>query len=254
MNINRFYLLVFFCLLPLTQWGQIVYLGSPVFENDSSIFYTENNLNGEYDDNDGNYILKLEITSSNHFRSENLKKSMKLEGNFKWLRNGNQNIQNRWLFFGQFNYHQTKNLLISSIWQTQNNGNLDVTERSLTGLGLIWHIHTNPIFNLSLTNYTVIELEKAKHLPYEIFYRHSFRLGWGLKLLGNKLILQNRTYFQPVYTEPKDFKLMNQLRMEIPIVKHLSFFSLINYYLDRYTPLERSQYYFDLKFGVNLNW
>lgn len=254
MPVRYFYLLIFFCLLPLTNWGQIVYLGSPVFENDSAKFYTENSLNGEYDDNDGNYVLQIQISSSNHFRSEDKIKSMKLEGNFKWLRNGSENIQKRWLFFSQFNYHVAKNLLVSSIWQTQNNGNLDVAERSLTGLGLIWEVHKGTKFNVSLTNYAMIELEKAKHFQYEAFYRHSTRLGWGLNLFDNKLLLQNRTYFQPVYKNPKDFKVMNQFKLEIPITKHLRLFNLVEYYLDRYTPLDRSQYYVDAEFGFSINW
>ena len=231
--------------------AQIVYLGSPEFKSDSTTVYSENSANIKYNDNDGANVLEINVSSANHFRSTDRKKSMQLAGNFKWIRTDQANLLNRWLLFTQLNYHATSTFTWATILQTQRNRNLDVNERNLIGLGGVWHIIQGTVFRMSLTNYTLLEFEKADNMNYETFYRHSMRFSWRMALYDNHLIAQHRLYVQPLYNDMQDYKLLNQFRLDFPITEHFMLFAFAEYYLDRLTPKNRSQHYTEFQLGLS---
>lgn len=231
--------------------AQLVNIESKRMQTDSIRFVLKSDATFSYNNNDGDYIYQIEGALSTQLKSKDLKKIFFLIGNYKLIRAEEKDFQNSWFAHLRFNYKLSKMLRLESFIQSQHNELLDINSRNLIGAGIRLKLISKEHLKLYLGNAYMYEEEKSNAFNKRFYnHRHSSYISVSATFNESKLNLLNTVYYQPLYEDFGNYRILEQFKAEIPISKSLNLFTLFNYYLDSLTPEDNREYTSNISVGI----
>jgi len=243
-----------FLLINSSLFGQLVNIESKRMQTDSIRFVLKNDFAFSYTDNNGKYLYQVSNGLSTQVKSKDLRQIYLLLGTYKLIRTADVELANSWFLHFRANYKVTKLFRLESFVQSQGDQVLDVNSRNLIGAGARLKLISKENLKLYVANAYMYEVERSDEFD-NLFYNHrnSSYISFTGYLPKAKLSIINTLYYQPLFKDFSDYRLLEQFKMEYPITKYLKIFALYNYYYDSFTPKERSQYSSSTKVGLSIN-
>jgi len=248
----------FLCLLLLAIPGflsaQLVNIESRRMQTDSIRFVLNADFSFNHTNNDGVEVNQLDAIVTSQVKSKDLKKIYLLLGNYKLIDADEKNLQNSWFLHGRFNYKFNALLRLEAFIQGQYNELLVVEQRNLVGLGLRVKWMDKENFTGYAGNSYLYEMEHSDEAgTTEYNHRNSTYLSLSYFPKSNRFSLANTLYYQPLYEDFSDFRILEQFRLDVPLSSWFKVFALFNYYLDSDTPLGSREYTSNFNFGIGIS-
>jgi hypothetical protein len=222
-------------------------------QTDSIRFVLKSDFLFNYSNNDGIYIYRFNLGLNTQYKTKNLKDIFFFSGNAALVRSQDQDFQNSWFIHLRYNRKLNKSLRIEAFIQDQNNELLSINTRSLLGLGLRYKFLKGEYFQAYLGNSYMYEKERSDKADQTYYnHRNSSYLSLALNLKESKLELLNTIYYQPLYTDISNFRLLEQFKAEMPVFKSLKVSMLFNYFFNNQNPFGASE--FSSVFSVGLTY
>ncbi|WP_373057493.1 DUF481 domain-containing protein [Zunongwangia sp. H14] len=241
-------------LFPGFMYAQLVNIESKRMQTDSIKFALNADISYDYTNNDGNQVNEIDAALTTQIKSKDLKKAYLLLGNYQLIDSDGKSLQKSWFLHGRFNYKLSNLLRFESFLQGQYNQLLVVKQRNLVGLGLRIKWMDREYFNAYAGNSYMYEVEysdKAQSTEYN--HRNSTYISLSYFFKSQRFSIANTFYYQPLYENFADYRLLEQFRFDIPLSKWFKVFALYNYYYDSKTPLQTMEYTSNLNIGVGIS-
>lgn len=237
-----------------TSYAQLVNIESMRMHTDSVRFASKSDFSSWYSNNNGSYVFANSISSTSQFKTRNLKNIFLILGNINSIISKETKYLNSWLAHTRYNHKFNKWFGAELFFQYGGNGILDVNERMIIGAGPRFKLIARKRMNFYLGESFMLDFERNTDLSRSFYnLRNNFYISTTIDVIKSKVELINTFYWQAVYTKIGDYNVLNQLKINCPITKKFNTFILMDYFLDKITPLDRSQYYFNTKLGIGLN-
>lgn len=235
-------------------FGQLVNIESKRMQTDSIRFVLKNDFAFSYSDNDGRYLYQISNGLTTQVKSKDLRQIYLLLGNYSLIRAKDQDFGNSWFLHLRMNYKLTNLFRMESFIQSQGDRVLDVNSRSIAGAGVRLKLISRENIKLYVANAYMYEIERSDELDaYYRNHRSSSYISFSGYFPKAKISIVNTLYYQPLYKDFTDFRILEQFKASYPITKYLKIFALYDYYYDSYTPKERAQYTSKTKVGLSIN-
>lgn len=250
---NKIWTVFFLYFITGTLNAQLVNIESIRMQTDSMRFVLKSDFLFNYSNNDGLYIYQFNLSLNTQYKTKNLKNTFFFSGNTALVRSQDQDFQNSWFLHLRYNAKLGKKLRLEAFIQDQNNELLSINTRNLLGFGLRYKFVKGEYFQAYLGNSYMYEVERSD-LVGERYYNHrnSTYLSFNLILKESKLELVNTIYFQPLYTDISNFRLLEQFKAEMPLFKKIKASMLFNYFYNNVNPFGTSE--FSSVFSVGLTY
>lgn len=239
--------------LPQLSFAQLVNIESQRMQTDSIRFALNADFSFDYTNNDGSVVNQINGALTSQFKSRDLRKIYFFIGNYKLIDSDEKSLQNSWFLHFRFNYKLTQFWRIETFVQSQYNELLEVQQRNLAGLGIRMKI----LAKKQITSYAGYSYmyEMEKNIDENLkFYNH--RNSSYLTLIYNpksyRFSISNTVYYQPLFRDFSDYRILEQLRLDVPLSKVFRIFSLFNYYYDSATPSGNDEYTSNINFGLGI--
>ncbi len=242
-------------LLPGFVSAQLVNIEARRMQTDSVRFALNGDFSFNHTNNDGKQVNQIDAAVTTQLKSKDLRMIYFLLGNYRLIDTGAENLQNAWFLHGRFNYkfEQFPAWRIESFIQGQYNQLLVVEQRNLIGAGLRVKWMDKERFTGYAGNSYMYEIEYSDRAGTTNYnHRNSTYLTLSYAAESLKLSVTNTFYFQPLYSDLSDYRILEQFRLDIPLAKWLSVFTVYNYYFDSNTPLNTTEYTSNLNIGVGI--
>lgn len=251
---NRIFILSLISLIPGLLSAQLVNIEAKRMQTDSVRFTLNADLSFNHTNNDGSQVTQLDAAFTTQLKSHDLKKIYFLLGNYKFIDSGEENLQNAWFLHGRFNYKIGQVLRFEAFLQGQYNQLLVVEQRNLVGAGLRVKWMDKERFTGYAGNSYLYEMEHSDEAGTTNYnHRNSTYLTLSYTPESKKFSVANTVYYQPLYKDFNDYRILEQFRLDIPLSTWLKVFCLYNYYFDSKTPLNTVEYTSDLNIGLGIN-
>ena len=250
----RILLLSIALLIPGLLSAQLVNIESKRMQTDSVRFALNADFSFDHTNNDGIQVNQIDAALTTQLKSKDLRKIYFLLGNYKLIDSEERNLQNAWFLHGRFNYQFNEVLRFEAFIQGQYNQLLIVEQRNLIGAGLRVKWVDKERFTGYAGNSYMYEVEYSDRAGTTNYnHRNSTYLTLSYASKSNKFSVANTVYYQPLYRDLSDYRILEQFRLDIPLSKWLRVFSIYNYYFDSKTPLNTEEYTSNLSIGAGIN-
>lgn len=238
------YLFLLFCSIYAFANAQLVNIESKRMQKDSVRFALKSDVLFDYTDNNGDYIFEIGTNLTTQFKSKDLNKIFFFIGSYDLIRSKEQDFQNSWFLHLRYNQKLTNLFRLEAFVQNQNNTLLTITSRNLIGAGVRLKVVSTESTKLYLGNAYMYEIEKSDATNERFFnHRNSSYLSLSYAFEKIKLDLTGTVYFQPLYDDIGNHRILNQIKAELPISKIVSLSALYNYFYSSFsttTDIDRS--------------
>ncbi|ADF51228.1 DUF481 domain-containing protein [Zunongwangia profunda] len=247
--------LLLICLfLPWLLSAQLVNIETQRIQSDSTQFVLNADFGFDHSNNDGVTVNQIQATITTQIRSKDLKKTYLLLGNYNLVDADEGNLQNSWFLHGRFNYSIDKLIKLEAFLQGQYNQLLVVRQRNLIGAGVRFNWIDRKNFTGHLGNSYMYEVEYNDTLRSKSYnHRNSTYISFSYTSSSRNFMLTNTFYYQPLYRNLDDYRLLEQFRFDFPLNKWLKFFAVYDYYFDNETPLNTKEYTSKLQMGFGIS-
>jgi len=242
-------------LLSTACFAQLVNIESKRMQTDSVRFVLTGDLLFNYTNTDGTYIYRFDASLSTQFKSKDYKSIYFFVGNLSLIRSQGQDFQNSWFLHARYNRKLNNDRWrVEAFVQDQSNELLTINSRTLIGAGLRLKLFDENTIQGYLGNSYMYEMEKSDIAATKYYnHRNSTYLSVNMNFSKVNLDLINTIYFQPLYNDLGNYRLLEQFKAEIPIIAKLRASALFNYYFNSITPLGRSEYSSVFSLGLTLS-
>lgn len=240
-------------LFPFLLSAQLVNIESKRMQTDSVRFSLNADFSFSHTNNDGSQVNQVDAAVTTQLKSKDLKKIYFLLGNYEFIDSGEKNLENSWFLHGRFNYKLNELIRLESFLQGQYNQLLIVEQRNLVGAGVrVKWVDKNRFSGYAGNSY-MYEIEYSDRAGTTNYnHRNSTYLTLTYTAKSEKFSVTNTVYYQPLYRDPGDYRILEQFRLNLPLSKWLSVFTLYNYYFDSKTPLNSEEYTSNLNVGIGI--
>ncbi|MHA6281103.1 DUF481 domain-containing protein [Salinimicrobium sp. CAU 1759] len=246
-------LLLTLLLFPALLSAQLVNIESRRMQTDSVRFTLNADLSFSHTNNDGSQVNQVDAALTTQLKSKDLRKIYFILGNYKLIDSGEKNLENAWFLHGRFNYKLNELLRLESFIQGQYNQLLIVEQRNLIGAGLRVKWVDKEHFSGYAGNSYMYEVEYSDRAGTTNYnHRNSTYLTLSYSAKSEKFSVTNTVYYQPLYRDLSDYRILEQFRLNLPLSQWLSVFTLYNYYFDSKTPLKTKEYTSNLNIGIGI--
>jgi len=250
---KRQFLIVFTLMFVSISNAQLVNIESKRMQTDSLRFVLRSDFSFSYDNYDGDYIYRIGSSLSTQVKSKDLKKIYFLLGNYNLIRSEAKDFQNTWFLHLRYNQKLSNLFRFEAFMQSQNNQLLEINSRNLIGVGLRFKLISKENVKLYLGNAYMYEEEKSDAFSIKEYnHRNSTYLSISATIAESNVDITNTIYFQPLYKGFSDFRVLEQLKIDIPLSKILSLYTLLDYYHDNLTPSGGSQFSTNISIGLGI--
>ena len=250
---NRIILSFFFCLFCTTVRSQLVNIESKRMQTDSIRFVLKSDFLFSYNNNNGDYIYQIGSNLTSQLKSKDLKKIYFLIGNYNLIRSGGKDYRNAWFVHLRFNYKISNLFRMEAFVQSQHNELLDINLRNLLGTGLRFKLVSKEHLKLYFGNAYMYEEEKSDAFNQRFYHhRHSSYISATVST-KTRISIINTIYYQPLYEDFGDYRILEQFKVEFPFSKSFNLFGAFNYYYDSVTPMDRKQFSSNISLGLGFN-
>lgn len=233
--------------------AQLVNIEAIRMHTDSTRLVLDTEFLFNYSNADGIYIYQFGLGLNTQYKTENLKNTFFFSGYADLIRSQDQDFQNGWFIHFRYNRKlgKSEKLRLEAFVQDQNNALLSINSRNLIGLGLRLKLIDKDIVWAYLGNSYMYEKE-VSDVADQTYYNHrnSTYLSLTLKLPESELELVNTIYFQPLYTDISNFRVLEQFKIEMPLKGNLRVFTLFNYFYNNINPFGTSEFTSSLNVGL----
>ncbi len=248
------FLVLLFCSLYACMNAQLVNIESKRMQKDSVRFALKSDVLFDYTDTNGEYIFEVGTNVTTQYKSRDLNKIFFFIGNYDLIRSKEQDFQNSWFFHLRYNQRLSDLFRLEAFVQNQNNTLLTITSRNLIGAGVRLKVVSTEATKLYLGNAYMYEIEKSDATDQRFFnHRNSTYLSLSYAFQKIKLDLTGTVYFQPLYDEIANHRILNQIKAELPITKIVSLSAIYDYFYSSFsttTDIDRSS---KLSVGLTFN-
>ncbi|MCE2612419.1 DUF481 domain-containing protein [Flavobacteriaceae bacterium D16] len=232
-------------------FSQLVNIESRRMQTDSLHFVLKADLLFSYSDNDGSYLLQVGSGLATQWKSRDYKSILYLIGNLNLARSRAEDFRNSWFFHLRYNRKLTDLFRLEGFVQSQHNQLLSINSRNLLGAGVRLKFISTPEVKAYFGNSYMYEIEESDAFGLKLYnHRNSSYLSLSVSLAEGKLDLTNTLYYQPLYRDFGNYRILQQLKAEVPITQKLKFSGLFNYFLNSRTPTGESEYSSLLSMGI----
>ena len=212
-------------------------------QSDSTRFVLQGNVSGSYTNINGSTIFQTRPSISMQIKSKDLKNIIFLLGDYRLLRSNDNDIANARLFHMRYNRKITTRLTLEAFLQSQRDRVLAIKSRNLGGAGVRIELLSSENASIHWGNSYIYEQEEANFVDETVYHhRNSTYLTINASIPGTDVNITNTFYYQPLYEDVGDYRLLEQLRLNISITDVVSLFGQFNYYYDSITPAEQRQF------------
>jgi len=234
--------------------AQLVNIESKRMQTDSTRFVLSSDLLFNYTDNNGEYIMQASANSSAQFKSKDFKSIYFLVGNANLIRSKDEDFQNSWFIHARFNRKLSDFVRTEAFVQSQNNQKLTITQRNLVGVGLRLKLVATNTTRAYFGNSYMYEIEIIGS-PEQRFnnQRNSTYLSVNRSFTDLNLDIIGTFYFQPLYKNLANHRILSQFKAEIPLTKKISLAALYNYSVIKFDSNLEDDKSSNLSFGFTLS-
>jgi hypothetical protein len=235
--------------------AQLVNIETKRLQTDSTRFVLNADFAFNHSNNDGVSVNQINGTLTTQLKSKDLKRTYLFLGNYRLIDADEGNLQNSWFLHTRFNYKFNQLLRFEAFLQGQYNQLLVVEQRNLVGAGLRLKWMNRVNFSGYLGNSYMYEVEYSDRAgTTEYNHRNSTYLSVSYLSKSKNFSVTNTVYYQPLYKNLKDYRLLEQFRLDIPLAEWFKVFTIYDYYFDSKTPLNTREYTSQLQIGVGLSF
>ncbi len=263
--------------------AQLVNIESKRMQLDSLHFRLKGNLNFSYSNNNGTSFTDIGTGLTTAFRLKDSTAIYFFNGSYHLAKSKTEDFQNSWFFHLRYNKKlgnvDKENFgvfRLEAFLQNQNNELQTINSRNLIGAGIrikfidyIREKHQDSIaelksktkdvsefnlnsFNAYFGNSYMYEIEKVNSTQQKLYnHRNSSYLSVSMDF--TKLELVNTIYFQPLYSDFSNYRILEQFQIGIPFSNTISFNITFNYFINSFSPTEDDDYNSYLNFGLSFN-
>ena len=243
-----------FLLFPVFASAQLVNIEAKRLQTDSIRFALNADFSFNHTNNDGAKVNQIDGSLTTQLKSKDLKKIYLILGTYKLIDSEAKNLQNSWFLHGRFNYKFNDLLRLESFIQGQYNQLLVVEQRNLVGAGLRLKWMDKENFSGYLGNSYIYEVEYSDRAgTTEYNHRNSTYLSLSYFPKSQKFSVANTVYYQPLYNNLDDYRILEQFRLDIPLSNWFRVFMIYDYYFDSKTPLKTQEYTSELEIGIGFS-
>jgi len=225
---------------------------------DSTLFALRGDIMFNYSNTNGDYLFQIRPSLTTSFKTKDLKKIFFITGNYNLVRSEDVDFQNSWFFHLRYNQKISQVVRFEAFIQNQNNELFTINSRNLIGAGIRFKFVDSEAFNGYLGNSYMYEIEKVDILN-ETYYGHRHNtylsLTFNIKNDDSRTVLEltNTTYFQPLYSDLGNHRILQELRADVPLNEHLSISTLFDYLYNSFAPNGEKDSSAYLSFGLSVN-
>jgi hypothetical protein len=235
----RFFLLVSIGLaIHFISFSQLINIESQRMQTDSIRFAGNGNLVGNYQKNNGAEFYQISSSVSYQIKSKSLKDTYLLLGSYEWAKFGKSNITNKG--FGHLRYNRKmKSWLKFEVYsQYQANEILGLRSRFLNGTGFRFKIINSKLIKSYLGTSCFYELEHTVSPENKLNkgIRASIYGVFSIKFPKDKGELNWISYYQPILSNVKDYRISSQFNLIFNLNKKWAFTSGLNLLYDTNPP------------------
>ncbi|MBZ9629988.1 DUF481 domain-containing protein [Salegentibacter sp. LM13S] len=250
---KRFFLLFLF--IPLLGQAQLVNIETKRLQTDSTRFVLSADFAFNHSNNDGVSVNQVNGTLTTQLKSKDLKKTYLFLGNYRLIDSDEGNLQNSWFLHTRFNYKFNQLLRLEAFLQGQYNQLLVVEQRNLVGAGLRMKWMNRENFSGYLGNSYMYEVEYSDRAGTTNYnHRNSTYLSVSYLSKSKNFSVTNTVYYQPLYKNLEDYRILEQFRLDIPLADWFKVFTIYDYYFDSKTPLNTREYTSQLQIGIGFSF
>ena len=234
--------------------GQLVNIESKRMHTDSIRFVLSSDLLFNYTDNNGEYILQIGSNLTTQLKSRNLKSIYFFIGNVNLIRSKDEDFQNSYFLHARFNQKLTEVFRFEAFAQNQNNQKLTISERNLLGLGLRLKLLSKSGSLVYFGNSYIYEIEVVDDTGQKFYnHRNSSYISLNQNFKKYNLDVTGTLYFQPLYNNISNHRILSQFKAQMPLTKRVSFSALYNYSVINFNSELEDNRSSNLSFGFTLN-
>lgn len=254
LNLLRTIICIFAFFYGYSLKAQLVNIESQRMHTDSLRFVLNSDLLFNYTDNNRNYILQIRSNVSAQLKSKNLKRIFFLVGNLNLIRSKNEDFQNSYFMHARYNQKLSKLIRLEAFIQNQNNKNLNITERNLFGVGFRFKLVSTSTIRTYFGNAYMYEVETVESINQKFYnHRNSSYISINQSFANLNLAITGTLYFQPLYRNISNHRILSQFKAEIPLTKRISLSALYNYSVINFDSLFEDDRSSNISFGFTLN-
>jgi hypothetical protein len=247
--------LFLFLLFPILAQAQLVNIETKRIQSDSTRFVLNADFAFNHSNNDGLAVNQINGTLTTQLKSKDLKKTYLFLGNYRLIDSEEGNLQNSWFLHTRFNYKFNELLRLEGFLQGQYNQLLVVEQRNLVGAGLRMKWMNRENFSGYLGNSYMYEVEYSDRAGTTNYnHRNSTYLSLSYLSKSKRFSITNTVYYQPLYRNLEDYRILEQFRLDIPLAEWFSVFMIYDYYFDSKTPLNTREYTSQLQIGIGFSF
>ena len=258
MKLTLHFIISFCCIciffLSFSVEAQLVNIESKRMHTDSLRFVLNSDLLFNYTDNNGEYILQINSNVTTQFKSKNLKSIYFFIGNVSLIRSKDEDFQNSYFLHARFNQKLTDLFRLEAFVQNQYNENLTISDRNLLGVGLRLKILDKKGTLAYLGNSYIYEVESVASSDQKFYnHRNSSYLSLNQNFKKYNLDITGTFYFQPLYDNISNHRILSQFKAQMPLTKRISFSALYNYSVINFNSELDDNKSSNVSFGLTLN-
>ena len=234
--------------------AQLVNIESKRMHTDSIRFVINSDLLFNYTDNNGAYILQIGSNLSAQYKSKNLKSIYFLIGNVNQIRSKNEDFQNSYFMHARFNQKLSDLVRLEAFAQNQSNKKLTITQRNLLGIGFRFKLLATNRTLAYFGNSYMYEIETIESTDQKFYnHRNSSYVSLNQSFKRLNLDITGTLYFQPLYSDIGNHRILSQFKAEVPLTKRISFSALYNYSVINFNSILEDDRSSNISFGFTLN-
>ncbi len=176
-------------------------------------------------------------------------------GSYNFLRGNGKSLYDNTFYHVRYNYKINKWLHWEAFTQLQHNDITGIKLRRLAGTGPRFRIAASKKISLHVATAAMYEYEREKTDP--VIYHNDIRSTSYLSLNfkpSENVSLSGTVFYQPLFRNAHDYRVLNEIKAKFKIVKHLSF-KVTWYYLHDSKPAANTpKYNYSISNGVEYSF
>ncbi len=213
--------ILLFAAICKTSSAQIVNIESQRIQSDSTGWLVNIGSNFLYQKN-AIEVINIGVNAHVEYKS---KKSLYLFlGNYNLLKGNGQTLNNNIFLHLRYNYKINKWLTWELFGQLQENQITGIKQRWLAGTGPRFKLLSNNRIALYAATAALYEYEEEQTIPiiYHRDVRSSSYFSLDYKIAKNAELIST-IFYQPLFDDFGDFRILNEIGIKFKFVKHFSF-------------------------------
>ena len=248
----RYCIVIYVIFIPALLNAQIVNIENQRLQSDTTGWLGSLGTNFLFEKN---AVQVVNINLNAHVEYKTPKSLYLFIGNYNFLRGSGQTLSDNLFYHLRYNYKINKWLRWEVFTQLQQNNVTGIALRLLAGTGPRFKLYRNKQLALYAATAAMYEYEKEQTTPS--IYHHNIRsssyISFTYKPAENAEVT-GTLFYQPLYSKPGDYRILNEINVKFKIVKHFSFVTGWFYLYDSAPAASTPKLNYSISNGIQYNF